>query len=135
MGRKRTWSPTENEMQYGRKESGAMGIPKKRARPFGPAASAAREAMYGPRKTVPTVVLNAELAQSYMAQPKISRLSFTGACVVVMLPPERVGFGDSISQNPVCVFWVAEMPECVRIRPFAQRERVGNDRQKSLAHK
>src|SRR5215208_4861204 len=90
MGRKRTWSPTENEMQYGRKESGAMGIPKQRARPSGPAASAAREAMYGPRKTVPTVVLNAELAQSYMAQPKISRLSFVVACGVVITPPEKL---------------------------------------------
>jgi acyl-CoA reductase-like NAD-dependent aldehyde dehydrogenase len=42
------------------------------------AASAASEAIYGPRKTVPTVVLKAELAQSYIAQPKISLLSFTG---------------------------------------------------------
>src|SRR5688500_17911565 len=81
-----------------------MGIPKKRASPSGPAASAAREAIYGPRKTVPTVVLNAELAQSYMAHPKISRLSFTGACGVVIMPPEQVGFADSIRQNPVCLW-------------------------------
>jgi hypothetical protein len=56
-----------------------------------PAASAAlraRLARYGPKNTVPTVVLNAELAQSYMAQPKISRLSltvFTVAAFVTML--------------------------------------------------
>ena len=31
----------------------------------------------GPRKTVTTVVLKALLAQSYMAQPKISRRSLT----------------------------------------------------------
>ena len=44
--------------------------------------------MYGPRKTVPTVVLKDEFAQSYIAQPKISRLSFTVACDVAMLPPD-----------------------------------------------
>jgi hypothetical protein len=47
--------------------------------------------MNGPRKTVPTVVLKAEFAQSYIAQPKISRLSltvlFAVACAVAMLPP------------------------------------------------
>jgi hypothetical protein len=32
---------------------------------------------YGPRKTVITVVLNALIAQSNIAQPKISRLSLT----------------------------------------------------------
>src|ERR1700690_2292924 len=87
MGRKRTSSATEIEMQYGKKESGAMGIGPKRANPSGKdlAAFAASEAIYGPRKTVATVVLKAELAQSYIAQPKISRLSFTCGCSI--LPP------------------------------------------------
>jgi hypothetical protein len=33
------------------------------------------------------VVLNAEFAQSYMAQPNISRLSFTITLSFAMLPP------------------------------------------------
>ena len=41
-------------------------------------ALAAKDAKYVPRNTVPTVVLKAELAQSYIHQPKISRLSLTG---------------------------------------------------------
>ena len=56
-----------------------------------PAASAAvraRDATYGPRNTVPTVVLNAEFAQSYMAQPKISFLSFTIAASFAIHPPK-----------------------------------------------
>src|SRR5919109_38031 len=90
-------------MQYGKNESGATGIPKKRTRPSGPAASAARSEMYGPRKTVPTVVLKAELAQSYMAQQKISRRSFTGACGVVIMPPESwcLDFYQSKPRSPV----------------------------------
>ena len=55
-----------------------------------PAASAAvraSEATYGPRNTVPMVVLKAEFAQSYIAQPKISRLLFIGAMVSVIVPP------------------------------------------------
>jgi hypothetical protein len=34
------------------------------------------------------VVLKAELAQSYMAQPKISFLSFTIAWFIAMIPPQ-----------------------------------------------
>jgi hypothetical protein len=66
-------------------------MPKKRASPsgFATAAFAASEAMYGPRKTVPTVVLKAEFAQSYIAQPKISRLSLMVACDAVIVPPEN----------------------------------------------
>src|SRR5574341_1374979 len=69
-------------------ESGAIGIPKNEA-VLVPAASAAlraRLAKYGPKNTVPTVVLNAELAQSYIAQPKISRLSF-GCGVAIAVAP------------------------------------------------
>src|SRR5215213_6399154 len=98
-----------------------MGIPKKRASPSPPAASAAREAIYGPRKTVPTVVLNAELAQSYMAQPKISRRSFVVACGVVILPPVILNFVDLNKQKPVGPFWVAKIQECDTIRPFPNR--------------
>ena len=68
---------TENAMQYGRNEFGATGRPRKRAMPSGLAlaAASASAARYGPRNTVPTVVLNALLAQSYIAQPRISRRS------------------------------------------------------------
>jgi hypothetical protein len=61
-------------------------MPKKRAIPSAPADAAARLATYGPRKTVPTVVLKAEFAQSYIAQPKISFLSLTIACDAVIVP-------------------------------------------------
>jgi hypothetical protein len=57
------------------------------------AASRAKPDTYGPRNTVPMVVLNAELAQSYMAQPKISRLSFTTTSVPVIdaiTPPDSI---------------------------------------------
>jgi len=82
--------PTEKEMQYGRKESGATGIPKKGtvALPAASAAARAKEATYGPRKTVPMVVLKAEFAQSYMAQPKISFRSFTSGLSVDIIPPQ-----------------------------------------------
>src|SRR5687767_14683301 len=98
-----------------------MGIPMNRARPSGPAASAAREAIYGPRKTVPTVVLNAEFAQSYIAQPKISRLSFIVACGVVIVPPERFRFGEFINQNPICPYRVAKIKKCDKIPAFPNR--------------
>jgi hypothetical protein len=76
-------------MQYARNESGATGIPKKRASPseYASAAVAARPAIYGPRNTVPTVVLKAEFAQSYIAQPNISLRSLTIVSVVAMFPP------------------------------------------------
>src|SRR5512133_1137199 len=85
MGRNSTCIPTEKETQYGRKESGAIGNGPSLAIPSGYAlaASAASEARYGPRNTVPTVVLKALLAQSYMAQPNVSRLSFTGTAAAV----------------------------------------------------
>jgi hypothetical protein len=51
------------------------------------------------------------------------------------MPPERAGFEDSISQNPVCGFRVAEISKYDRIRSFFERERVGNKKEKSLAHK
>ena len=77
------------DTQYGRKESGAIGNPARRARlseePF--AAVAANDARYGPRNTVPTVVLKAEFAQSYMAQPKISRRSFTSGGAIASAMP------------------------------------------------
>ncbi len=55
-----------------------------------------------PENTVPTVVLKAEFAQSYIAQPKISRLSFTvaAACAVAMLPPYIVECAYSIPKTP-----------------------------------
>ena len=56
-----------------------MGIPKKRASPSGPAASAAREAMYGPRKTVPTVVLNAEYIGQVASPFGDTRVGFTAS--------------------------------------------------------
>ena len=76
-------------MQYGKNESAATGMPRKWAILSGLrlAALAARLATYGPRKTVPMVVLKAELAQSYMAQPKISRLSLIlglSVCAIAM---------------------------------------------------
>ena len=79
-------------MQYGRNESGAIGMPRNDTvlEPAASAAVRASDAMYGPRNTVPTVVLKAEFAQSYIAQPKISRLSFTVARDVVIVPPESV---------------------------------------------
>jgi hypothetical protein len=89
--------PTENEIQYGRKESGATGIPRNGTVDV-PAASAAvraKLATYGPKNTVPTVVLKAEFAQSYIAQPKISFLSFTIASVA-MVPPS---VQDEIKDN------------------------------------
>src|SRR6266540_2162354 len=91
MGRKRTCIPTENEMQYGRKESGATGIPKNEivVVPAASAAVRAREATCGPKNTVPMVVLNAEFAQSYIAQPKISFLSFTINVSCDMHPPKQ----------------------------------------------
>lgn len=67
--------PTEIEMQYGKKDPGAMGTPSTYTMPLASAAVRASAARYGPRNTVPTVVLKALMAQSYMAQPKISRLS------------------------------------------------------------
>ena len=86
MGRNRTCIPTENDIQYGRNESGATGIPKNETVDV-PAASAAvlaRLATYGPKNTVPTVVLKAEFAQSYIAQPKISLRSLTTASVAIL---------------------------------------------------
>jgi hypothetical protein len=76
-------------MQYGRNESGATGIPKNGtvAEPAASAAVRASDATYGPRNTVPMVVLKAEFAQSYMAQPKISFLSFTNGLSVDIIPP------------------------------------------------
>jgi hypothetical protein len=70
------------------KESGATGIPKNGTVdvPTALAASRANEATNGARNTVPMVVLKAEFAQSYIAQPKISLLSFTGTLSVVMRP-------------------------------------------------
>jgi hypothetical protein len=90
-GNRKNWKPTEIEIQYGKKESGAMGMPKIRAMPSGKAlpAATARLATNGPRNTVPIVVLNAEFAQSYIAQPKISFLLFTIASLpaVAIYPP------------------------------------------------
>jgi hypothetical protein len=76
-------------MQYGRKESGATGIPKNETVvvPAASAAVRASDATYGPKNTVPMVVLNAEFAQSYIAQPKISLLSFTIAFSFAMISP------------------------------------------------
>src|SRR4030042_4898015 len=55
------------------------------------ATSAASEARYGPRKTVPACVLKAELAQSYMAHPRISRRSLMiGVELAVMRAPHSV---------------------------------------------
>jgi hypothetical protein len=90
MGRNKTCIPTENEMQYGRNESGATGMPKNGTVvvPAASAAERASDATYGPRNTVPIVVLKAEFAQSYMAQPKISVLSFTSGLSVDMYPPK-----------------------------------------------
>ncbi|WP_345320522.1 hypothetical protein [Candidatus Villigracilis proximus] len=47
----------------------------------------ANEATYGPKNTVPIVVLKAEFAQSYIAQPKISFLSFIIAVSFAIHPP------------------------------------------------
>src|SRR5258707_11114768 len=68
---------------------GAHALPV-RARNSALATAVARFATYGPRNTETTVVLKAEFAQSYIAQPKISRLSFTVACDVVIVPPEKL---------------------------------------------
>ena len=42
---------------------------------------------YGAKNTVPMVVLKAEFAQSYIAQPKISLLSFIIAVSFAIHPP------------------------------------------------
>ncbi len=54
---------------------GSMTAPKRRS---GSAVASANAWMYGPNKAVTTVVLKAELAQSYIIQPVISRLLFNG---------------------------------------------------------
>ncbi len=54
---------------------GSMAAPKRRS---GSVVDSANDWMYGPSKAVTTVVLKAELAQSYIIQPVISRLSFKG---------------------------------------------------------
>jgi hypothetical protein len=41
-----------------------MARPRKPSRPSGPAASSATDVRYGPRKTVVTLVLNTDIAQS-----------------------------------------------------------------------
>jgi hypothetical protein len=80
-------------MQYGRNESGATGIPKKETVvvPAASAALRARPATYGPKNTVPTVVLKAEFAQSYIAHPKISFRSLTIASVAMTPPSGSIG--------------------------------------------
>src|SRR5512140_406179 len=98
MGRMKTCPRTEIDTQAGKNESGATTSPPRRAIPSGKAfpAEAAREATKGPRKTVPIVVLKAELAQSYIAQPKISRLSLTvvsaGVSTAAIVPPSHQAY-------------------------------------------
>src|SRR5581483_6295380 len=119
MGRKRTCKPTEIETQYGINESGAMGILPMRTMPSGKAlaASATNEAMYGPRKTVPTVALKAELAQSYIAQPKISLLSFTIACACVTFPPGyQIRIGKHTAQREVSKSIQTTIIYCLRLK-------------------
>ena len=52
--------------------------PRSKMTPFSPTSRWASAVRYGPDMTVRTVTWNPELAQSYMAQPKISRRSFVG---------------------------------------------------------
>jgi hypothetical protein len=123
-------------MQYGRKESGATGIPKNGtvSVPAFSAALRAKDATQGARNTVPTVVLKAEFAQSYIAQPKISFLSFTvGASVAAMTPLHDFDFIDCNSQNPICLTNVAKRMECDRILSIAIRNWAENYFKKSLA--
>ena len=68
---------------------------------------------------MPTVVLKAELAQSYMAQPKISRLSFTiaGAWRIV---PSMLRAGDQLS----CLAGALDICE---LRVDCQSEKAGDN--------
>src|SRR6185369_374218 len=103
IGRKPAWNTTESEMAKGMTASGAMGRPRSfttsdcplstvhaepvRAGKSALATAVANPLTYGPKNTEITVVLNAELAQSYMAQPKISFLSFIVVFSVAITPP------------------------------------------------
>ena len=49
-------------------------MPSGCTRPSAPAAAFASAVRYGPRKSVTTVLANVEFAQSYMYQPRCSRL-------------------------------------------------------------
>ncbi len=68
-----TWRMTERETAKGKMAPGSMAAPKRRS---GSAVDSANDWIYGPSRAVTTVVLKAELAQSYIIQPVISRLSF-----------------------------------------------------------
>lgn len=77
-----------------------MGIPKNETEdePAASAAVRASEATYGPKNTVPMVVLKAEFAQSYIAQPKISLLSLMIA-VSFAMPSPCVESGLSVNTS------------------------------------
>jgi hypothetical protein len=46
-----------------------------------------------------------------------------------------VNFVDLNNQNPACLFWVAKIQECGKIRPFPSKAGDGNQSKKPLAHK
>src|SRR6185503_17569887 len=60
--------------------------PRSSTTPFSPTAVWARRVRYGPNNAPATVVEKAELAQSYIFHPKISRLSFLSVKVPLRLP-------------------------------------------------
>src|SRR5689334_4836975 len=94
-------------MANGMTASGAMGSPKRlttndcplsavhaapvRARKSAFATAVANPLTYGPKNTEITVVLKAELAQSYIAHPKISLRSFVVVSVAIMPPGGKSG--------------------------------------------
>src|SRR5690349_12880874 len=85
-----TCAPTESETHNVGSDFAVTSpsTPRFSTTPFSPTAAWARRVRYGPNNAPATVVENAELAQSYIFQPKISRLSFlslvgvTGASVL-----------------------------------------------------
>src|SRR5215207_8623056 len=87
MGNRNTCAPTEIEThRVGRPFAvTAPSGPRSSTTPFSPTAVCAKRVRYGPKSVPTTVVKKAELAQSYIFQPKISRLSFLSLKVPLRL--------------------------------------------------
>src|SRR5437870_4431857 len=81
VGRIKTCRKTESEMQSGKNDFAVIAprTPRLKTIPLSPTAACANVVRYGDSNAPATVVLKAEFAQSYMAQPKISCLSLIAA--------------------------------------------------------
>jgi len=83
--------------------------PRSSTTPFSPTAVWARRVRYGPNNAPATVVEKAELAQSYIFQPKISRRSFLSVADVAGASV----LADVVMKEPTLAIKIELVVECL----------------------